>query len=174
MMKKLSKKKRALYLRRAIFIVAIILVALLQNTPHLMPSIFGSHAFLLVPLITCLGMFETSFVAALMGALAGVLWDVTIARGDGYNALILAIFATATSLLISYLMRNNLSTAALLGGTAVVLYSLLHWFFFVVCSGAKGGFLTLFTFYLPSTIYMLILVPIFYIALRALLRKIKE
>lgn len=174
MMKNISKKKRALYIRRIIFVAAIILVALLQNTPHVMPGIFGSHAFLLIPLVVCFGMFETSLVAALMGALAGILWDVTVASGDGYNALILMLFATATSLLISYLMRNNISTALLLGAVAIVLYCLLHWFIFVVCSGATGGFVTLFTFYLPSAIYTFAFVPIFYIILRALLRKIKE
>ncbi len=174
MIKNLSKKKKALYIRRAVFILSILLIALIQNTAHLLPSIFGSHPFLLIPLVICLGMFETSLVAALMGALAGALWDVTVAAGDGYNALVLMLFATATSLLISYLMRNNISTALLLGGAAIVLYCILHWFIFVVCSGAQGGFITLFIFYLPSAIYTFVFLPIFYIVLRALLRKIKE
>lgn len=170
----LSKKKRALYIRRTIFIVAILLVALIQNTPHLFPSIFGARAFLLIPLVICFGMFETDLAAALMGAFAGALWDVTLSTGDGYNAFILMLLTTITSLLISYLMRNNMVTALLLGGISIVVYMLLHWFFFVICSGAEGGLATLFTFYLPSTIYTVIFVPVFYIILRAILRKIKE
>lgn len=174
MKKRLSKKKQALYIRRIIFVIAIIVVAILQNTPHLFPSIFGARAFLLIPLVVCFGMFETDLVAALLGGFAGALWDVTLAAGDGYNALILMCFATVTSLLINYVMRNNISTALLISGVAIVLYSLLHWFIFVVCSGATGGIVTLFSFYLPSTIYTFIFAPVFYTILRWVLRKIKE
>lgn len=160
--------------RRVVFIASIVLIALLQNTPHVVPGIFGSHAFLLIPLVVCLGMFETNLVAALMGTLAGVIWDVTVATGDGYNAIMLMVFATATSLLISYLMRNNIVTALILSAAAIVIYCFFHWFIFVVCSGATGGFVTLFTFYLPSAIYTLIFAPLFYFVLRAFVRKIKE
>ena len=174
MRRQLSKKKKALFIRRIIFVVAIVIAALLQNTPHLFPSIFGAHAFLLIPLVVCIGMFETDLAAALFGGFAGALWDVTLAKGDGYNALVLMCFATVTSLLINYLMRNNMSTALLISSAAIVLYSILHWFIFVVCSGATGGIVTLFSFYLPSTIYTFIFAPIFYIILRSVLRKIKE
>lgn len=170
----LSKKKKALYIRRGVFILGIIVVAMIQNTAHLFPSPWGFRAFLLLPLVVCIAMFEKDLVATLMGVLAGSLWDITTATGDGYNALILTTFAAATSLLISYLMRNNLSTAMLLGGVATLLYGIFHWFFFVVCTGADGGFVTLFTFYLPSMIYTFIFMPIFYIILRSFIRKIND
>ncbi len=170
----LSKKKKALYIRRAVFVLGILVAAMLQNTPHLFPAPWGFRAFLLLPLTICVAMFETDFVATLMGVLAGVLWDFTTAAGDGYNALILTLLAAATSLLISYLMRNNLSTALLLGGVATALYGILHWFFFVICGGADGGFVTLFTFYLPSMIFTFIFMPIFYILMRSFIRKIND
>lgn len=170
----LSKKKKVLYETRALFGALIIIFALLQNTPHLMPSILGSHALILIPLVVCIGMFEKAVVAALFGTFAGVLWDITVAKGDGYNAMVLMLLATAASVLISYLMRNNISTALLLSLSAIVIYMLLHWFIFVVCSGAKGGFITLGTFYLPSAIYTAVFAPLIYIMLRAILRKIKE
>ena len=166
----LSKKKKVLYETRALFGALIIIIALLQNTPHLMPSIFGSHALILIPLVVCIGMFEKAVVAALFGTFAGVLWDITLAKGDGYNAMVLMLLATAASVL----MRNNISTALLLSLSAIVIYMLLHWFIFVVCSGAKGGFITLGTFYLPSAIYTAVFAPLIYIMLRAILRKIKE
>lgn len=169
-----SKKKRALYIRRIAFVIAILIIALIQNTPKLFPTILGFRAFLLIPLVICIAMFEKDLAAALMGALAGALWDITSATGDGFNALILMLLGAATSLLISYIMRNNLATALLLGGMAIAIYILLHWFFFVICSGAEGGFVTLFTFYLPSLIYSFIFVPIFYIILRSFIRKIND
>ncbi len=174
MKQQISSEKKALYERRALFAVLLIVFAVLQNTPHLLPGILGAHALILIPLAVCLGMFEKAVVAALFGALAGVFWDVTVASGDGYNAMILMLFATISSVLISYLMRNNISTALLLSFAAIIIYMLLHWFIFVVCSGATGGFVTLFTFYLPSAIYTAVFAPLIYILLRALLRKIRE
>lgn len=172
--KMISTEKKVLYERRVLFAVLIIVFAMLQNTPHLLPSIFGAHALILIPLAVCLGMFEKAVVAAVFGMFAGIMWDITVASGDGYNAMFLMLFATTASALISYLMRNNISTALLLSFAAIVIYMLLHWFIFVVCSGATGGFVTLFTFYLPSAIYTAVFAPLIYILLRALLRKIKE
>ena len=174
MRRQLSKKKRALYTRRIVFLLGIFVVAMIQNTPHLFPTVLGARAFLLLPLVCCMAMFEQDLAAGLLGAFAGVIWDFTVASGDGYNAFILMIFAASISLLITYLMRNHLTTAMILGAIAILLYVILHWFFFVIASGAEGGFVTLFTFYLPSAIYTFIFVPIFYIVLRSFMRRIKE
>ncbi|MBO4445347.1 MAG: rod shape-determining protein MreD [Clostridia bacterium] len=170
----LSKKQKVLYETRTLFALLVLVCAMLQNTPHLTLTILGSHPLILIPLVVFIGMFEKAIVAALYGMFAGILWDVTVAAGDGYNALILMLFATVASVLISYLMRNNISTALLLSLSAIVIYLLLHWFIFVVCSGATGGFITLVTFYLPTAVYTAVFAPLIYILLRAVLRKIKE
>lgn len=169
-----EKDKKERYKRRAFFAGLIFLFALLQNTPHILPGIFGAHALILIPLVVCLGMFEKAVIASLLGIFAGVLWDIHAAVADGFNALILMAFATLASILISYLMRNNIRTAMLLCICAVVIYSVLHWFIFVICTGATGGFITLITFYLPSAVYTLVFAPLIYILLRAVLRKLKE
>lgn len=170
----MSKEKKELLKRRGFFVLLIFLFALFQNTPHLFPSVFGAHALILIPLAVCLGMFEKAVIASVLGIFAGALWDINAAAADGYNAMVLMVFATLTSILISYLMRNNIRTAMLLCVCAVVIYSVLHWFFFVICSGATGGFITLITFYLPSVVYTLVFAPLIYILLRAVLRKLKE
>lgn len=171
---KLSHSKRSLYIRRTVFILLIIFAAILQNTPHLFPTIFGVRAFLLIPIVVCIAMFERDLVATLMGIFAGALWDVTMAVGDGYNALFMMIIATAVGLLINYLMRNNLSTALLLCGISILLYVILYWFFFVICRGIEGGAILLLTYYLPSALYTFIFVPIIYFAMRSFLQKLRE
>lgn len=170
----ISKAKLNLYIRRMIFVLLIFFVAMIQNTPHLFPTVFGAHAFLLIPLVVCIAMFERDLAATLMGVFAGAIWDVSAAWGDGFNAIFLMITATAVGLLINYLMRNNLSSALLLGGVSIGIYIIVHWFFFVICRGIDGGFKLLLTFYLPSAIYTLVFVPIFYIVMRTFLQKLKE
>lgn len=170
----ISKAKLNLYIRRIVFVLVIFFVAILQNTPHLFPEIFGAHAFLLIPLVVCIAMFERDLASTVMGVFAGALWDVPSSWGDGFNALFLMLIATAVGLLINYLMRNNLSSAMLLGGVSITLYALLHWFVFILCRGISGAFKLLLIFYLPSVIYTFIFVPIFYIIMRAFLKKLKE
>ena len=71
--KMISTEKKVLYERRVLFAVLIIVFAMLQNTPHLLPSIFGAHALILIPLAVCLGMFEKAVVAAVFGMFAGIM-----------------------------------------------------------------------------------------------------
>ncbi len=170
----MSKAKLNLYIRRVVFVLVIFFVAMLQNTPHLFPTIFGSHAFLLIPLVVCIAMFERDLASTLMGIFAGALWDVSAAWGDGFNAIFLMLIATIVGLLINYLMRNNLSSAMLLGGVSIIAYTIIHWFIFIVCRGIDGAFKLLLTFYLPSAIYTFLFVPVFYIIMRSFLQKLKE
>lgn len=170
----ISKAKLNLYIRRIAFVLVIFFVALLQNTPHLFPTIMGAHAFLLIPLVVCIAMFERDLASTLMGIFAGALWDVSSSWGDGFNAIFLMLIATVVGLLINYLMRNNLSSAMLLGGLSVALYVIIHWFIFIVCRGIEGAFKLFLIFYLPSAIYTVIFVPIFYIIMRSFLKKLKE
>ncbi len=170
----LSQSKKNLYIRRLVFVVLILVAALLQNTPNLFPEFFGAPAFLLVPVVVCISMFERDLAATLMGIFAGALWDVTLARGDGYNALILMVISTLVGFLINYLMRNNLSTALLLGGVAILIYEVLHWLIFVIFSGVEGGAKLLIVFYLPSAVYTFLFVPILYFGMRTFIQKLKE
>ncbi len=156
------------------FVLLIFFVAILQNTPHLFPAVFGAHAFLLIPLVVCIAMFERDLASTIMGIFAGALWDVYAAWGDGFNAMFLMLIATIVGLLINYLMRNNLSSAMLLGGVSIIAYIVIHWFIFIVCRGIAGAFKLLLTFYLPSAIYTVVFVPVFYIIMRTFLQKLKE
>lgn len=174
MTRAVSKSKMNLCIRRTGFIFLILFVGVLQNTPHMFPTVFGAHAFLLIPTVVCIAMLERDLAATLMGIFAGAIWDATAARGDGFNALFLMIVATVVGLLINYLMRNNLSTALLLSSVAIVLYAFLHWFIFVICRGIEGGLLLFVTFYLPSIVYTFVFTPLFYVIMRKFLRKLRD
>lgn len=58
--------------RRAIFVVAIIITAIVQNTGARVNGVFDAHAFLLIPLLISISMFEREIVSALLGVLAGL------------------------------------------------------------------------------------------------------
>ena len=52
--------------RRTVFVILILITNILQNTRGWFPEIFSARAFLLIPLIVCLGMFEREVVGALL------------------------------------------------------------------------------------------------------------
>ena len=166
-MRKTTKK---LLVRRLVFAAAIVIINILQNTRGFFPEIFGARAFLLIPLVVCIGMFERSYAGALLGLFAGALWDMSMPDGNGYNALILMVFTAACGLMITVLMRNHLLTALILSASAITLYVLLYVLFFVIAAGIADANRLILSFYLPCGIYTLAFTPIFYLATRAIMR----
>lgn len=157
-----------------LFVGLILLSHLLQNTPHMFPTVFGAHCFLLLPLIVCISMFQHNLTATFLALFAGTLWDVSAARLDGYNAIFFLLASTGICLLMNYLMRNNLLTATILGGGTVLLYVTLHWLFFVVLRGVDGGAITYVTYYLPCALYSFLFTPVFYVVLYRCMRSLRE
>jgi len=165
-------QKYTLYSRIAA--VCVLLVAhLLQNTPHMFPTFFGVHAFLLLPLAICIAMVEKTLAGTVLGIFAGVLWDTASAHVDGFYALFFMVVCTLVCILMNYLMRNNLVTALLLCGGSILLFCLVHWLVFVVAGGVEGAARMLLTFYLPSALYTFIFAPIDYFVIRAFLKKLR-
>ena len=149
------------YIRFIIYVLLITGVALVQNSPYIIPDIFGARAFMLLPVCVSIAMFEREIAAAVFGVFAGVLWDICLAK-DGFNSVVLLLIGAVCSLLISHFMRNNILTALVLGAGAVVSYCIIYVFINLVLSGAGASVGQLFAFYLPSCIYTAVFIPVFY------------
>lgn len=167
----LSNTKKRKYRMRVFYVVVILISALLQNTPHLFPTIMGCHAWLLLPVVVCVSMFEKNWTSALFAILAGAFWDAAAGWGDGFHALFFLITSAVVSLLMAYLMRNNLVTALIMGAGVIVLYIVVHWLIFVVARGEPGKGLLFAEFYLPSAAYTFLFVPVYYAIFRNFRRK---
>ena len=98
-------------------------------------------------------------------------WDWVSPMGDGFNALFLMLVGAACGILINTLMRNNLFTALLLGGCAHLLYVCLYTVLFVVAEGVGSAGWLFVRFYLPSVLYSLVFLPVFYLLVRAVMRR---
>ena len=156
----LSNEQKHKLWTNVVFVALILLCHLLQNTPHMFPTIVGAHCFLLLPLTVCIAMFLHNLPATMLCLFAGTLWDVSAAHLDGFNAIFFLLSSTGVCLLMNYLMRNNLWTANILGALVILLYVTLHWLYF--------------TYYLPSALYSFAFTPLFYLALRRFMRSIRE
>lgn len=151
------------YIRRAIYALLIGGAVLLQNSCGGLLEIFGARVLLVLPLCVSVAMFEREVTAALFGALAGVLWDIS-SSADGFNAIVIMIICAICSLLISHLMRNNVLTALVLSSGGVAAYELVY----IIARIAPVGnpLRQVFTFYLPSLFLTVLVTPVCYVIIK--------
>lgn len=147
------------YIRWAIFSALIVVSVLLQNSVGGLLEFFGARVFLCIPFCVAIAMFEREVPAAIFGAVAGALWDVS-SGVDGFNAIVLMALSAVCSLLISHFMRNNFITALVLSAGSVATYEIIY--IAVRFWGAGSPIRQMFTFYLPSLVVTVIFVPVCY------------
>ncbi len=161
------------YIRYAVYALIIFFAVIFQTREEFLPSVFGARAFLLLPLSISIAMHERELPAAVFGALCGALWDLT-AASEGYNTLVLMALCVCSSLFISRIMRNNIVTSFVLGGSAVAVYEILYFVLNILPIGTSGSFRLLISFYLPCFIYTVIFIPVFYLMISQVNKSFKD
>ena len=158
------------YIRWTIFGALLVISVLLQNSVGGLFEFFSARVFLCIPFCVAIAMFEREVPAAIFGALAGALWDVS-SGVDGFNTIILMALCAVSSLLISHLMQNNIITALVLGAGSVAVYEV----FYVAIRfwGAGSPIRQIFTFYLPSLVITVIFVPVCYFIIKLIYNSYK-
>ena len=152
---------RNIYIRRAVTAMLVFITALFQHSGFI-PEFFGAPAMLLVPLTVCIAMFERSIPGMCFGALAGLWWDFALSGGDGFFSVILTAVGFTTGVLVTLVFRNNIRAALLLSLGALSFCNISHWLMFIIRKGYEGGFDLLFSRYIPSVLYSLIFVFVYY------------
>lgn len=147
-------------IRRIIFAVLIVLAVLLQNSAGGLTEIFGARIFIVIPLCVSVAMFEREVAAALFGAFAGVLCDVS-GGADGFNAFVLTVLCAVCSLFVSRIMRNNVLSALVLGSATVALYEIIYIAVRIIAVG--NPLRQIFTFYIPSFLLTVLFIPLCYV-----------
>ncbi len=158
------------YIRWAIFATLLTGSVLLQNSVGGLLELFGARVLLCIPFCVAVAMFEREVPAAIFGAFAGALWDVS-SGVDGFNTIVLMALSAVCSLLISHLMRNNLVTAFVLGTGSVAAYEIIY--VAVRFWGAGSPVRQIFTFYLPSLIITVAVIPVCYFIVKSIYKSYK-
>lgn len=158
------------YIRWVIWGALMVISVLLQNSVGGLLEFFEARVFICVPVCVAIAMFEREVPAAIFGAFAGALWDVS-SGVDGFNTIILMALSAVCSLLISHLMRNNLITALVLGAGSVTVYEIIY--IAVRFWGAGSPVRQIFTFYLPSLLITVVVVPVCYFIVKAIYNSYK-
>ena len=149
------------YIRRALTVCLVFATALFQHT-GLLPSVLGAPAMALVPLTVCIAMYERSIPGMCFGVLAGLLWDFATSGGDGFFAVILTATGFFSGMLVTFVFRNNIRSALIISFLSLSICNISYWVIFILRKGYEGAFDVLFTRYLPSVLYSLVYVFIYY------------
>lgn len=160
--------------RRLILAGLLVVLCMIQNTRFLLPEPFGARAFLLIPAVVCIAMFEREISGIFFGLFAGILWDTFAARGFCFNAVVLTLIGFACGFLISHVVRNNILTVFILSGSALLLYGLVYFVVFYLFGSYEGAFLAYTKFFGASFVYTILFTPLFYAVVKAIAKKYSD
>lgn len=142
--------------------VVVLLVALMQISPRFFPEVSFARPTPLVIFVICVAMLEGPEVGAIIGMVAGLLWDLHSFRVFGYYGLMLLSFGLVVGLLVQWLMRANFLSAMVLCAGGVIAYTVLDWLICYVLFIEPEMVTVLVKMYLPNALYTLALSPLMY------------
>ena len=166
------KENKPKIMRRLSFFLVVLAVGILQIS-DVLPTFFGVRFLPLLPLTVVLGMFERETYGLYYGLLAGIIWDMNVGEGDGFNAFFFALVGFTSGLLMTYLMMNNLITASILCGSWSLIYFTVSFTVFVAAKGFEGSFSVFVSDYLPAALLNFITLPFYYYTVRAVMKTFK-
>lgn len=156
------KSNNMLVLRRILFTALIVVTAVLESSENILPPVKGVNAFVLIPLVVCIALFEKSVPALLFGTFAGVMWDMYSITAEGFFSVVLSAVGFFTAIIILFYMRNNIATAVILSFVWSFLCNTLYWLNFIFFRDYTSPFYIYLRYYLPSVFYTAAFAFVFY------------
>lgn len=155
------------------YTLEMLVLFMLQETPGLLPAVFGARPVLIFPAAVTVAMFEEEVPAMAFGVLGGLFCDYGLSGVMGFHGLILGALCFFVSALTRVYLRANLVTAVITGLWSIGLTVLAQWFFLYFFSYAMPRY-ALVHHYLPKYFYTLLFVPLLYLLNRGLYQSVRE
>lgn len=168
-----SENKSGSKFRYIAHCLLLLVCYLLEVTPNLFPTVFGTLPNLIIIVVICIAMFEKDLAGALFGLAGGLLLDLTSLQLPGFNAIIFLIIGCAAGLIVSNLLKNTLSSALLLCGGAALIYNIIYWLIFYVFRGVDHALYYFARYMLIEVLYTLLLLIPIYLIMRRFLKSAK-
>lgn len=159
------------FLNWGIWILLAVGLLSLQTAPGLF-AVFGVKPLLLFPLATTFAFFHKERAAGGYAIFVGALWDVASGKALGFSSILLLIICTSISLLILYLVKQNLINCILLTTGGLLFYDLVYYLFYFLIWGKPGVWVPLLFHLLPTFVYTIAITPLFYFAVHFLIKKL--
>ncbi len=159
-------------IRDLAYVLELLVLFMIQETPGLLPAIFGVRPVLLFPAVITIAMFEEELPAMAFGIVGGLFCDFGLSGTLGFHALILGALCFFVSIFIRVYLQVNIVTAVITGLWTVGLTVCAQWFFLYFFSHSMPGY-AFAHHYLPKYFYTMLFVPLVYLLNRGLSQAVR-
>lgn len=154
-------------IRYLAYLLELLVLFMVQETPGLMPSILGTRPVLLFSAVITIALFEPEVPALVFGVIGGLFCDFGLSGTLGFHALVLGVLCFFIGLVIRVFFQINLVTAILTGIWSIGLTVCTQWFFLYYFLYSNPSY-ALVHHYVPKFFYTLLFVPLLYLLNRGL------
>lgn len=154
-------------IRSLAYVLEMLVLFMLQETPGLLPHVYGVRPVLVLPAAAVIAMLEDETRAMAFGVAAGLFCDFGYSGVLGFHAMVMAILCFGVSLLVKAFLQVNPVTAVLVGIAVLGIAFGAQWLFFYYFRYSSPGY-ALRIHYLPKYLYTLIFVPLLFLLNKAL------
>ncbi len=154
------------------YVLELLVLFMLQETPGLLPAVFGVRPVLIFPAVITIAMFEEELPAIAFGVVGGLFCDFGLSGIMGFHALVLAALCFFVSILSKVYLQVNLMTAVITGIWTIGLTVCAQWLFLYYFSYSMPGYAFV-HHYLPKYFYTMIFVPLVYLLNRGLSQAVR-
>lgn len=159
-------------IRYLAYVLELLVLFMLQETPGLMPAIFGVRPVLILPAVITMAMFEKELPAMAFGIVGGLFCDFGLSGLLGFHAIVLGVLCFFLSILSRVYLQINLLNAVISGIWTIGLAIGAQWFFLYFFSYSMPEYAFL-HHYLPKYFYTMIFVPLLYLLNRGLAQTVR-
>jgi rod shape-determining protein MreD len=161
------------WLRYFAYTIELLVLFMVQETPGLIPQLFGARPVLLIPVALSIALYENEKAAMLFGLFSGLLIDFGMSEILGFHGLLLSVICYYIGLVAANLIKTNFLTAMITVIATTASVFLLQWVFFILLSNYEDAGYVLIAHYLPRFCYTVAVMPITYYFNRALAVQIR-
>lgn len=149
-------------IKYAVFVFEIFIMYIIQNTPNLVPEVFGGKPVILIPVVLTMAIFEKEIPAVVFGVLCGLLIDMGYGGAVGYYGITLAISCFIITNLIGNYIRTNMLTIMIVSSIIIPVIIFVQFLLYYVAMGYTNVWGFFVKHYISRIIYTLILTPVFF------------
>lgn len=156
------------------YTIEILIFFMVQETPGLIPQLFGARPVLLIPVALSIALYENEKASMSFGLFCGLLIDFGMGGVLGFHGLLLSVTCYALGVLAANLIKTNFLTAMMIAIVVSASVFLLQWVFFFLLFDYEEPVYALTAHYVPRFCYTVAFMPIAYYFNRALALQIRS
>lgn len=144
------------------YALSLLVIAALQTTPYLFPTVSNIRPILLVPFVIAVATREGIGAGGAFGVAAGLFWDLSGGAPFGFHGFFLMAIGILTGILVAAVFHSSLLSSLLFSIGFLFLMELVSWVFLDYMTGGQDFLYAFFRIILPTTLYSFAFIIPFY------------